>query len=286
MRSSEEHVLSQAATAIGEADALFIAAGAGMGVDSGLPDFRGVTGFWRAYPPLARLGLAFEDIANPQWFRTDPHLAWGFYGHRLMLYRQRMPHPGYKILLKWAKSRRAGFFVFTSNVDRHFARAGFPEERLVECHGSIEHLQCVEPCTRGVWEAPPEGVRVDENTMRAQDPLPHCPRCERLARPNILMFCDWHWIEDRTAAQRRRLDQWFETVFQTGAKLTIIEIGAGPAVPTVRWTCESLMRATGASLVRINLHDAEGPPGCISIPGSALETLRRLDARLAGYHPS
>jgi len=28
---------------------LVIAAGAGMGVDSGLPDFRGPEGFWRTY---------------------------------------------------------------------------------------------------------------------------------------------------------------------------------------------------------------------------------------------
>jgi len=26
-----------------------------MGVDSGLPDFRGDEGFWRAYPPMAKL---------------------------------------------------------------------------------------------------------------------------------------------------------------------------------------------------------------------------------------
>ncbi|HQN18542.1 MAG TPA: Sir2 family NAD-dependent protein deacetylase, partial [Syntrophobacteraceae bacterium] len=34
-----------------EADAVLITAGAGMGVDSGLPDFRGNQGFWNAYPP-------------------------------------------------------------------------------------------------------------------------------------------------------------------------------------------------------------------------------------------
>ena len=32
-----------------QADYVIITAGAGMGVDSGLPDFRGNEGFWRAY---------------------------------------------------------------------------------------------------------------------------------------------------------------------------------------------------------------------------------------------
>ena len=52
-----------------------------MGVDSGLPDFRGDRGFWKAYPPYAKLGLHFAEMANPRWFDSDPELAWGFYGH-------------------------------------------------------------------------------------------------------------------------------------------------------------------------------------------------------------
>ena len=41
---------------VNEAEAVLITAGAGIGVDSGLPDFRGNEGFWKAYPPIAKLG--------------------------------------------------------------------------------------------------------------------------------------------------------------------------------------------------------------------------------------
>jgi hypothetical protein len=94
--------LALAADAIRRADALLITAGAGMGVDSGLPDFRGNEGFWRAYPAFAKLGLRFDELANPRWFASDPSLAWGFYGHRLNLYRTTTPHDGFAILLQWA----------------------------------------------------------------------------------------------------------------------------------------------------------------------------------------
>ena len=60
----DRSALDAAARAVREAEALLITAGAGMGVDSGLPDFRGTEGFWRAYPPFARLGLRFEQLAN------------------------------------------------------------------------------------------------------------------------------------------------------------------------------------------------------------------------------
>ena len=101
-------------------DALLIGAGAGMGVDSGLPDFRGPEGFWRAYPAFR--GRKFEEISNPVWFRRDPEQAWGFFGHRLNLYRTAAPHAGFETLRRWGESRPLGCSVFTSNVHRGPAR--------------------------------------------------------------------------------------------------------------------------------------------------------------------
>src|ERR1700737_5026799 len=132
MQEAIEDTIRRAAGAIGEAGALLIGAGAGMGVDSGLPDFRGNQGFWRAYPPYQKLGLDFVSLANPRWFASDPALAWGFYGHRLNLYRTTEPHAGYRILHSWARRIRHGAFVFTSNVDGHFQRAGFDPQCVVK----------------------------------------------------------------------------------------------------------------------------------------------------------
>lgn len=139
---SEEFIL-QAARAIAEADALLIGAGAGMGVDSGLPDFRDHEGFWKAYPPFR--GRSFASMSNPAWFDHGPEQAWGFFGHRLNLYRDTPPHAGFEIVRRWAESRPAGYFVFTSNVDGHFARADFDEDRILECHGSIHFTSVRSP---------------------------------------------------------------------------------------------------------------------------------------------
>src|SRR5262245_3786007 len=95
-----------AADAIRSADALLIGAGAGMSVDSGLPDFRGPEGFWKAYPAFH--GKQFAQMSNPVWFSRDPGQAWGFFGHRLNLYRDKGPHAGYDILRRWGEARPAG----------------------------------------------------------------------------------------------------------------------------------------------------------------------------------
>lgn len=75
-----------AAKAIQTSKALLITAGAGMGVDSGLPDFRGNQGFWKAYPYFQKVGMSFTDAANPEFFRKDPKKFWFFYGHRYQSY--------------------------------------------------------------------------------------------------------------------------------------------------------------------------------------------------------
>jgi len=263
---------------VDQADALLVTAGAGMGVDSGLPDFRGDEGFWRAYPPMKQLGVSFISMANPVWFRRDPELAWGFYGHRLNLYRATEPHRGFTLLLGWAGRMRDGAFVFTSNVDGQFQKAGFAQDRLVECHGSIHHLQCSRPCQQQVWEGDELQVTVDETSFRAVDELPSCPECNALARPNVLMFNDWSWVPERTATQDQRLQRWLAAV--DGKRLVVIELGAGSAVPTVRLTSEHIASRWGATLVRINPREPQTPAGQLGIARGARETLEAIDALL------
>ena len=272
--------IQQAADAIRVADALLITAGAGMGVDSGLPDFRGNDGFWKAYPVAARLGLSFVDMANPEWFEKDPHLAWAFYGHRLGLYRRTRPHDGFAKLMEWAAKKPEGYFVFTSNVDGHFQRAGFSKDRIEECHGSIHHFQCADNCEGAIWEASDEQVTVDESIFRAANPLPRCRHCGGMARPNILMFGDGLWIPDRSHAQHGRFSQWLRALEKKSAQLTVIELGAGTAIPTVRYTSESVAKRLGGKLTRINPREFEVPDGGFSIAAGALEGIRRLEEAL------
>ena len=261
-----------AAATIRQAQAFLFTAGAGMGVDSGLPDFRGDEGFWRAYPALR--GYSFVDMANPRWFEQDPFRAWGFYGHRLNLYRAVNPHVGFEVLLQWAKS--TPYFVFTSNVDGQFQKAGFSAERVVECHGSIHHLQCLHPEENdSIWSAAEVEVVVDAQEVRALEPLPKDPR-GKVARPNILMFGDWSWDQSRTAAQSQRLESFLDQYPFAG--LVVVEIGAGTAVPSVRSLGEHLLQH-GAKLVRINPRESQGPSGCVSVAKGGLEGLTEI-ARL------
>jgi NAD-dependent SIR2 family protein deacetylase len=263
--------IEQAAAWIKAADGLLITAGAGMGVDSGLPDFRGTEGFWRAYPALGKKRTAFEEIASPESFVVTPRLAWGFYGHRLDLYRRTVPHAGFAMLMELSRTMAHGHFVYTSNIDGQFQKAGFAEGRIVECHGTIHDLQCAAPCCDDVWSAAPLVVRVDEEHCRWEGDLPRCLHCGGGARPNVLMFNDCAWIDSREVLQKSRLDAWLRGV----ANPVVIELGAGIAIPSVRRTIERVK----APLIRINPAAPQVPsPLAVGLPLGALEALRLLVA--------
>jgi len=241
--------LQKAKQLLEEADAIFITAGAGMGVDSGLPDFRGVEGFWNAYPKAKELGLEFEEMANPEWFESDPQLAWAFYGHRLHLYRDTVPHEGFKKLLELSNTKKYGAFIFTSNVDGQFQIAGFKDKRVMECHGSIHNLQCIDNCQGMLWSSDDTFIEIEEG-FKAKEPLPS------------------------TNGQRERLVKWMDSIEEEGGKIAIVEIGAGTAVPTVRNTSDQIAKRFSVPVIRINPRESFGAE--IELPMGAVEALSEI----------
>ncbi|MCB9670600.1 MAG: NAD-dependent deacetylase [Alphaproteobacteria bacterium] len=234
--------MQEAIDAVRSGRPLLVTAGAGLGVDGGLPDFRGPGGWWG--------DQRLEERATAAWFDDDPAEAWAFYRGRRALYASTPPHPGYAVLIE-----RAGF-VFTSNVDGHFVRAGLDPDRIVEIHGSLERLQCATPCSRSTWPT--------EDAL----PFPLCPRCGGPARPNVCVFDDRRWIAVPSVLQGRRYDSWLGD----HPDPVVLELGAGTAVPNVRREGERL-QGLGATLVRVNPHEAEGPPGTLSVAIGALAFL-------------
>lgn len=265
---------------IKNADAILIHAGAGMSVDSGLPDFRSEGGFWKEYPILKKHNISWYSISDPDAFFKMPYLAWAFFGHRINLYRKTTPHVGYNQILKFIGSKKGGYFVFTSNCDGHFYKAGFDTELIEECHGSIFNLQCAYKCTSEVWGLNDSLIEIDETEFKAKDPLPRCENCGKVARPNLLLFGDGYYVKDRNRIQSEKFYKWMNANREKNHDTLIIEIGAGIGVPTVRNQSEYFVKNRNMSLIRINPVDFDVPEGQISIPLGALEAISLIYERL------
>jgi NAD-dependent SIR2 family protein deacetylase len=167
----------RAAQFIHDADTIFIGTGAGMGVASGIGTFRGVAaGIW---PPLEKRAIRFEHMSNPEQFQLDERFAWSFWQYRFVGYTSSLPNDGYHILHRWCRQKAQLFaaqhdspsssslpafrgFSFTSNIDGHWLASGFPQDNVVECHGSVRFMQCqgeLNSCDNcEIWPTNPEEI--------------------------------------------------------------------------------------------------------------------------------
>lgn len=241
-----------------DADGIVILTGAGMGVDGGIPDFRGKSGVWTSDKET------FMKFASGPAWEDHPLDTWNFYISRFLKYRDTVPHAGYYELLDLVKSLGKDYFVLTSNVDGHHKKAGYEWFHIYEIHGNLEHIQCSKLCCDDTYPMP-EFTK----TLDTLDEAPQCPRCGSVMRPAVLMFNDNYFCFSQLDKESLKYTAWV----QGKKNLVGIEIGAGTAVPSLR----DYGRRNTSMLVRINPHESSiYRPQDISIPQTAIEGIRTL----------
>ena len=260
---------------IRSAESVLFIFGAGMSVDSGIPDFRSSGGWYREDGPFARIGrMAFIMFTRSE-LEADWNRAWSIWGYKQAAVSRAKPHVGYMLLAEEAAKNPARVFVLTSNVDELAFRAGFPPEHVHRCHGSIFRLQCSEPCRRETWPMPDAPLAVDAENFLVTGPLPHCPFCGAVARPNVYLFGDSEqsYVWEAGQATAERFSSWIAE--RQNAELLIVEIGCGLGAPGLRHRAEQYLAENPRSfLVRINDSAVNGPSErFVGIQGKALHVL-------------
>lgn len=260
---------------IQDSEVLFILSGAGMSADSGIPTYRGEGGTW------GRVEKEFDrnvtEIMTPAFIAQNPLSMWKRFSKGWKKNLSINPHAGYYILQKWIRRHRQDYFVVTSNVDRQFATAGFDEDRIYEVHGAGGYLQCSVPCWDRVWQSD-YSVYDDVQELTLKN-LPICPNCGAMARPNVFIFRDRHYVSKRTDAQKERFNRFVRAA--QGKKSLVLEIGSGPTIKTIRKLSQKLGQNLEARILRINLHDSEIEPPHISYSETALRALQQLDEKMS-----
>jgi NAD-dependent SIR2 family protein deacetylase len=258
------HLIDRVAELILECDAILFTSGAGMGVRSGFGTFRGLGA--SVWPPLRKEPeIDYIDIADPKWFRKlqgnsskhdTANFAYAFWSDLYNTYSSTPFHIGYSICKRWSELSHMKFvFSFTSNIDGHWIKSGWNDSSVLECHGSVDYMQCVDNCCKHIWVTKDQlKLTIDPDTDCVIDSLPICSGCNQLARPNVMMFSDWEFSGDRCNEKFGLYAKFQKDVATVKARLLIIELGAGITVPTVRMESERLFtdKRWAAHLVRIN----------------------------------
>jgi len=250
----DSHALEQAADLIRNAKRVLFLTSAGMSADSNIPTFRDKEGYWKNFPPFKEKNLEAQDLASPWAFKNVLPHAWAFYEWRRRNAHENTPHEGYHIINRWIEQRFEDGFVHTTNTDGYHIKSGLDENRIIEIHGSMWRLQCLETCSREFWDMDSAPLcELDYDTMEADD-FPLCVNCNAIARPHILMFGDWDYVG------HPKQEEQYSRFIQKPIDLAIL-VGSSGAVPTNDYIAQRL-KAGGTALININLDPGSNNIAC------------------------
>ncbi|CAA7262896.1 unnamed protein product [Cyclocybe aegerita] len=150
--------------------------GAGVSTSAGIPDFRSPeTGL---YSNLARLNLPHpEAVFEINFFRRNPvpfyTLAHELYPGR---FRPTITHSFIRLLAE----KELLHTCFTQNIDTLERRAGVPEDKIIEAHGSFATQRCIE------CNASYDDEKMKDHIFRKQ--IAKCNKCGGYVKPDIVFF--------------------------------------------------------------------------------------------------
>ncbi len=215
-----QELIERAAEIIIRSKKVIALTGAGMSVDSGIPDFRGAQGLWAKYDPM--------EYAHIDALKADPAKVWGMLMEMHKVVVDAKPNPAH---IGLAEMERMGCLdlVITQNIDHLHQDAG--SQRVVEFHGNNKWLVCME-CSNKVTR---DEVSIDE--------LPPRCACGGVWKPDVVFFGEAIPLKALVVAQ--------EESKNCNAMLVV---GTSAAVSPA---CDMpvIANGNGASIIEINLEE-------------------------------
>lgn len=185
---SQQRAIEQVRAWIDEACQVAVLSGAGISTDSGIPDFRGPQGVWTKNPEA-------EKMATLQHYLADPEVRRKSWQVKLAAADpQRAPNAGHRALVTLARRGKL-HTVVTQNVDGLHQDAGLDPACVVEIHGTLREVQCLDCGERAPMERALARVRAGEAD-------PPCRSCGGILKSATISFGQGLVSEDLERAER------------------------------------------------------------------------------------
>lgn len=159
--------LQAAAQAIAQGKHVIAVTGAGISVESGIPDFRSPGGIWDTYPP--------EQYATADAFMSDPDRVWNMWYDLGAMLGDVEPNAGHHALTQLQELGRLHAIV-TQNIDNLHQEAGCTA--VTEYHGNARQMRCI-ACHE------PAPLNIEKRSAKA----PRCA-CGDIMKPDVVLFGD------------------------------------------------------------------------------------------------
>ncbi|MFN0095525.1 MAG: SIR2 family NAD-dependent protein deacylase [Dehalococcoidia bacterium] len=170
----ETHAIREAAELLAKARRVVALTGAGISTESGIPDFRGPQGVWTRDPAAEKRATLQHYVAHP-----DARAA-AWQNHLKGEVRQKQPNAGHFAMTDLHRKGKLSTLV-TQNVDGLHQKAGFPDEHVIEIHGTVHRFQCLSCTDNG----PIEKVLA---RVEAGEADPPCRSCGGILKSATISF--------------------------------------------------------------------------------------------------
>jgi NAD-dependent deacetylase len=190
--------------------------GAGISVESGIPDFRSAGGLWSKYDP--------SEYATITAFRQNPERVWNMLRDMNALVSKARPNPAHTGL---GELERMGFLhcIITQNVDNLHQAGG--AKNVIEYHGNSSTLSCLS-CGRT--------YRAEE---KRDEGTPRCA-CKHILKPDVVFFGE----AIPPAAMTKS--------FHLASSAEVLMVVGTSAVVSPANTIPSIAKERGAKIIEIN----------------------------------
>jgi NAD-dependent deacetylase len=231
---AEEGSLETIADWLHRAQFVMALTGAGISTESGIPDFRGPQGVWTKNPDA-------EKTATLEYYMSDPEVRRRSWQHRVEgRYFSADPNDAHRALVDLER-KGALHALVTQNVDGLHLMAGTAPAMVVEIHGTVHDVKCMQCGWRGSMQPTLERVRAGEDD-------PACLDCGGILKSATISFGENLVADDLERAQRWALRA--DLFLALGTSLGVYPAAALP---------EIALRA-GARLVIVNEQETPFDP--------------------------
>ena len=159
---------------IKSADKISILSGAGTSTDSGIPDFRGNSGFWDNF--------SARDFTY-QNFMADNEIRKRYWDMDRIFYRMVMesgPNETHRAAKRLEDMEKLACIV-TQNVDGLFQQAGVDPAKVIEVHGTIHRARCIN-CAKSYRR---EDIA---EMLNGGHEIPSCKNCNDHLKPETVLM--------------------------------------------------------------------------------------------------
>ena len=216
--------LSDFAEKIRESEDIVVFTGAGISTESGIPDFRSPGGIWTRYRPVT-----FQEYMSSEASRIE---AWKRRLDGWEQYKNAKPNIGHYFVHSLdAKGKLVG--LITQNVDGLHSKAGLPDEKIVELHGSNRKVICLQ-CDR---EFDPDEII---KQLVGDFASPKCVACGGILKSATVSF--GQAMPENAMRMAQEWTEQAEVFIVMGSSLVVYPAAGFP----------ELAKRNGASLVIIN----------------------------------